>query len=445
MSEPQEETHDDALRAIESELAHRWPESHVNPSLAREAELMDLLGSPQRSAPVVHVAGTNGKTSTTRMIESLLRAAGLRTGMFTSPHLHSPLERISVDGDAVTADVFAQVYGEIAPFVALVDDSVGTMTWFEVITGLAFACFADAPVEAMVVECGLGGTWDSTNVVDPATCVITPIGMDHQAYLGNSLTEIATQKAGIITAAVPVVMSPQPDEAAEVVTARAAEVGAELIVAGRDFRLTGRSLAVGGQVIDVEGIAGNYEDVFVPLHGHHQAHNAATAIAATEAFLGGRGLDAELVREAFAGTFSPGRMEVLRHSPTVVADAAHNPHGVRSLVAGLDEVFEFPKIVAVVAILEDKSATEMLAELATVAEEVVVTRNSSPRSMSPDELADLAREIWDDHVISVEPNLGEALERAVAIADGEPPGMVGVVVTGSVATVADARALLGRV
>lgn len=444
MSEPQLDDHDHALRAIEDELARRWPESQINPSLAREAELMDLLGSPQSSAPVVHLAGTNGKTSTTRMIDSLLRAAGLRTGMFTSPHLHTPLERISVDGEPVTSESFVQIYNEIAPYIALVDDSVGTLTWFEVMTGVAFACFADAPVEAMVIECGLGGTWDSTNVVDPATCVITPIGMDHQAYLGDTLADIAAQKAGIITAAVPVVMAPQSDEAAEVVAARAQEVGAELIVAGRDFRLTGRALAVGGQVIDVEGLAGNYEDVFVPLHGHHQAHNAATAIAATEAFLGGRGLDAELVREAFAGTFSPGRMEVLRHSPTVVADAAHNPHGVRSLVAGLDEVFEFPKIVGVVAILEDKSALEMLAELATVVDEVVVTCNSSARSMSPDDLADLAREVWDDHMVSVEPNLGEALERAVAIADGEPPGMVGVVVTGSVATVADARALLGR-
>lgn len=444
MSESQEDPHQLALNTLEEQLAQRWPESQINPSLAREAELMDLLGSPQMSAPVVHVAGTNGKTSTTRMIEALLRTAGLRTGMFTSPHLHSPLERISVDGEPVSVEVFVQMYNEIAPYISLVDDSVGAMTWFEVITGLAFASFADAPVEAMVIECGLGGTWDSTNVVDPATCVITPIGLDHQSYLGESLTEIAGQKAGIITAAVPVVMAPQVEEAAEVVTARTREVGAELIIADRDFRLVGRSLAVGGQMIDVEGVAGIYEDVFVPLHGHHQAHNAATAIAATEAFLGGRGLDADLVREAFAGTHSPGRMEVLRHSPTVIADAAHNPHGVRSLIAGLEEVFEFPRIVAVVAILEDKAASEMLAELSTVADEVVVTRNSSPRSMSPDDLADLAREIWDDHVISVEPLLSEALERAVAIADGEPPGTVGVVVTGSVATVADARMLMGR-
>jgi dihydrofolate synthase / folylpolyglutamate synthase len=444
VSDAPDDPNDSALHAIEQHLALRWGESQVKPSLAREAELMDLLGSPQLSAPVVHIAGTNGKTSTTRMIESLLRAAGLRTGMFTSPHLHSLLERISVDGASIDDDTFVRVYQEIAPFIELVDDSVGTMTWFEVMTGVAFACFADAPVEAMVIECGLGGTWDSTNVVEPATCVITPIGMDHQDYLGDTLDQIAGEKAGIITAAVPVVMSAQHAEAAEVITTRAREVGAQLLIAERDFRTIGRSLAVGGQVIDVEGVAGLYEDVFIPLHGHHQADNAAAAIAATEVFLGGRGLDADLVREAFAGAHSPGRLEVLRHSPTVVADAAHNPQGMRSLVAGLDEVFQFPKIVAVVAIFEDKDISEMLSELSKVAEEIVVTRNSSPRSMPVDDLADLARGIWDDHMISVEPRMSDALERAVAIADGEPPGAVGVVVTGSVTTVADARLLLGR-
>ena len=432
------------LARIEAVLADRWPESRINPALTREQALMDLLGSPQLSAPVVHVAGTNGKTSTSRMIESLVRAAGLRTGLFTSPHLHTPQERICIDGEPVDVARFAASYDEIAPFVELVDQREGRLTWFEVLTGMAFACFADAPVEAMIVECGIGGTWDSTNVVDPATCVITPIGMDHSNYLGDTLAEIAEQKAGIITAAVPVITAAQDSEAMAVLADKAAEMGAPLLRAGVDFSIVGRDLAVGGQMLDIETSLGLYEEIFLPLHGRHQAENAAVALAAAEAFLGGRGLSAELVREGLSGVMSPGRLEVLRNSPTVVADAAHNPHGMASLTAAVTEVFGFPRIVAVVAIFADKDASAMLAELANVATDVIVTRNSSPRSLAPDELADLALEVWDDSQVRVAADLAEALEMAVTLADEEPPGAVGVVVTGSVITVADAKRLLGR-
>ena len=434
----------DDLARIEAVLADRWPESRINPALDRERALMDLLGSPQLSAPVVHVAGTNGKTSTTRMIEALLRAAGLRTGMFTSPHLQTPQERISIDGAPVDIERFARSYDEIAPFIELIDAREGQMTWFEVLTAMAFAAFADAPVEAMVIECGIGGTWDATNVVDPATCVITPIGMDHRDYLGDSLAEIAGQKAGIITAAVPVVTAVQEPEAMAVLAERAEAAGAPLLRAGTDFQVVGRELAVGGQLLDIDTPAGLYEEVFVPLHGRHQGDNAALALAATEAFLGGRGLSVELVREGLAGTASPGRLEVLRHSPTVLADAAHNPHGMASLTAAVNEAFAFPSVVAVVAIFADKDAAAMLAELATVADRVIVTRNSSPRSLAPEELADIALEVWDDAQVSVTADLADALDLAVAMADEKPPGAVGVVVTGSVITVADASRLMGR-
>ncbi|MDQ1246309.1 MAG: dihydrofolate synthase / folylpolyglutamate synthase, partial [Actinomycetota bacterium] len=370
-----------------AELEARWPENRIEPSLTRDRALMDLLGSPQTSAPVVHLAGTNGKTSTTRMIESLLRAAGLRTGMYTSPHLHSVCERISVDGSPISHQRFLDTYAEIAPFVDLIDASAGPLTWFQTITGLAFACFADAPVDVMVVECGLGGTWDSTNVVDPSTCAITPIGLDHQSYLGDTLAEVAGEKAGIITAPVPVVTAAQPDEAAEVIAARAAEQGAELLVAGRDFRLIGRDVAVGGQLLDIGGLAGEYHEVFLPLHGRHQGENATLAVASVEAFLGGRGLEPDLVREAFAGTSSPGRLEVLRTAPTVLGDAAHNPHGAIALAEALAESFGFGRVIGVVAVLEDKDVDAMLAALAPVLDRVVVTRNSSPRSLPADELA----------------------------------------------------------
>lgn len=444
MSEPEARTDAAELARIEAMLADRWPESRINPALAREQLLMDLLGSPQLSAPVVHIAGTNGKTSTSRMIESLVRAAGLRTGMFTSPHLHTPQERICIDGEPVDVERFAASYDEIAPFVHLVDEREGRLTWFEVLTGMAFACFADAPVEAMIVECGIGGTWDSTNVVDPATCVITPIGMDHSDYLGDTLAEIAEQKAGIITAAAPVITSVQEPEAMAVLADRAAEMGATLLRAGVDFSIVGRDLAVGGQMLDIETASGLYEEIFLPLHGRHQAENAAVAVAAAEAFLGGRGLSAELVQEGISGVISPGRLEVLRNSPTVVADAAHNPHGMASLTAAVEEVFSFPRIVAVVAIFADKDASAMLVELANVATDVIVTRNSSPRSLAPDELADLALEVWDDSAVQVASDLTDALELAVTMADEEPPGAVGILVTGSVITVADAKRLLGR-
>lgn len=444
MSEPEARTDAAELARIEAMLADRWPESRINPALTREQLLMDLLGSPQLSAPVVHIAGTNGKTSTSRMIESLVRAAGLRTGMFTSPHLHTPQERICIDGEPVDVERFAASYDEIAPFVHLVDEREGRLTWFEVLTGMAFACFADAPVEAMIVECGIGGTWDSTNVVDPATCVITPIGMDHSDYLGDTLTEIAEQKAGIITAPAPVITSVQEPEAMAVLADRAAEMGATLLRAGVDFSIVGRDLAVGGQMLDIETASGLYEEIFLPLHGRHQAENAAVAVAAAEAFLGGRGLSAELVQEGISGVISPGRLEVLRNSPTVVADAAHNPHGMASLTAAVEEVFSFPRIVAVVAIFADKDASAMLAELANVATDVIVTRNSSPRSLAPDELADLALEVWDDSAVQVASDLADALELAVTMADEEPPGAVGILVTGSVITVADAKRLLGR-
>lgn len=434
----------DDLARIEAMLADRWPESRINPALDRERALMDLLGSPQLSAPVVHVAGTNGKTSTTRMIEALLRSAGLRTGMFTSPHLHTPQERISIDGVPVDVEQFARSFDEIAPFVELIDAREGRMTWFEVLTAMAFAAFADAPVEAMVIECGIGGTWDATNVVDPATCVITPIGMDHREYLGGTLELIAEQKAGIITTAVPVIAAAQEPEAIAVVAERAEEIGAPLLRAGVDFQVVGRELAVGGQLLDIQTPAGLYEEVFLPLHGRHQGDNAALAVTAVEAFLGGRGLSVEIVREGLGGTASPGRLEVLRHSPTVVADAAHNPHGMASLTAALNEAFAFPIVVAVVAIFADKDAEAMLAELATVADRVIVTRNSSPRSLEPQELAEMALGVWDDSQVHTAPDLTEALDLAVAMADEELPGAVGVVVTGSVITVADATRLMSR-
>jgi dihydrofolate synthase/folylpolyglutamate synthase len=430
---------------ITADLQSRWPENLVEPSLTRDRALMDILGDPQASAPVVHLAGTNGKTSTTRMVDALLRATGLRTGMYTSPHLHSLTERISIDGTPISPEQFVEVYRQIEPFLAMVDGAHGDMTWFQVITGCAFACFADAPVDAMVIETGLGGRWDSTNVVDPAVCAITPIGMDHRQYLGDTLTDIAGEKAGIITAPVPVVVSRQAEEAMAVLAARCSEEGAELLVEGGDFDVIGRDVAVGGQMLDLVGVSGHhYSEVYVPLHGRHQGANAALALAAVESLLGGRALSDEVVREGFADVVSPGRLEVLRSAPTVLADAAHNPHGIAALGQALAESFAFDRVIAVVAVLADKDVDDMLAGLSDVCDHIVVTRNSSPRSLSADDLAAVAEGYWASEQIDVAGDVAEALEIAVARADEALPATAGVVVTGSVVTVADARALLSR-
>lgn len=440
-------TGDDVEMArVEAALLARWPESRIAPDLARERALVNLLGSPETSAPVIHLAGTNGKTSTARMIESIIRAHGLSTGLYLSPHLHTVRERICLNGHAVAPDVFLRIFDEVAPFAAMVDDSVGALTMFELLTGLGFAAFADAPVDVMVIECGMGGTWDATNVVVPSVSVITPVAMDHVAYLGDTLAEIAAEKAGIITAAVPVVMAEQSLAAEEVIRVVAAQQGAPVVAYGADFQVIGREVRDEGQLLDIAGLAATYEDIFLPLHGEHQAHNAALAIAAVESFLGDRPLPIAQVREGLAGATSPGRLEVLRTGPLVLADAAHNPHGVASLTAALAEADDIDHVIVVLAVLTDKDVAEMLSLLGDLAERVIVTRNSSPRSFDPAELGEIARKVLDPDQVDVRANLADALELAIEEVDLEMAAGVraAVVITGSVATVADARHLLGR-
>ncbi|HEX2363130.1 MAG TPA: Mur ligase family protein, partial [Jiangellaceae bacterium] len=318
----------DALRVVETALATRWPESRIEPSLERIADLVDLLGNPQRTYPVVHVAGTNGKTSTARMIDELIRELGLRTGRFTSPHLESVTERISLDGQPISAERFARAYDELTPYLDLVDRRHDVrLSFFEVLTAMAYAVFADAPVDAAVVEVGMGGSWDATNVADGKVAVVTPISIDHAEYLGDTVADIAVEKAGIIKPGAFVVLAAQLPPAADVLLNRARETGATIAREGVEFGVRSRTVAVGGQLLGLDGFAGPYQDVFLPLHGAHQAQNAAAAVAAVEGFLGaGRvSLDAEAVSAAFARVGSPGRLEVLKRAPTVLVDAAHNP------------------------------------------------------------------------------------------------------------------------
>ena len=437
------------LREVEREILGRAPEHDVEPSLDRIRAVMELLGDPQRTFPVIHLTGTNGKTSTTRMIETLCREHGLTTGRFTSPHLHSVRERIAVAGQPISAERLLAVYDEVLPYIEVIDarsaESGGSrMTFFEVFVALAYAAFADAPVDVAVVEVGMGGGWDATNIADGSVAVITPIAIDHTHFLGTTVEEIAHEKSGIIKAGAIAVSSIQGEDVATILLDRSEEVGARVVFEANDFGVIAREVAVGGQQLSFTGLAGEYPDVFLPLHGAHQASNAAAALAAVEAFLGGgeRRLDPDVVRDGFAKVTSPGRLEVVRRSPTVLVDAAHNPAGMTALVAALEDSFAFTRLVGVVGIFADKEPATMLEILEPLLEHVVVTRNSSPRSMSPRELGALATEIFGEDRVTVVQDLPDALEQAVTIAETDGLGG-GVLVTGSVITAADARMLLG--
>jgi dihydrofolate synthase/folylpolyglutamate synthase len=379
------------------------------------------------------------------MVDALLREFGLRCGRYTSPHLARVNERVVLDGEPLAEERFSAVFDELAPYVELVDSrSPSRMTFFEVLTGLAFAAFADAPVDVAVLEVGLGGRWDATNVVDAQTCVVLPIGLDHTALLGGTVAEIAAEKAGIIHEGATVVLSAQPPEAAEVLLRHCVEVGATVAREGLEFGVVDRRTAVGGQLVSIQGLEARYDEVFLPLHGAHQAANAAAALAALEVFLGhGRPLDGELLRAGFAAVTSPGRLEVVRSSPTVIVDAAHNPHGMVATVEALAEAFAFTHLVAVVACLADKDVRTMLEVLEPAVARIVVTENSSPRAMPVDVLRELAEEVFGEDRVRVEDRLDDALDTAVALVDAESEyGGVGVLVTGSVVTAGEARTLL---
>jgi len=445
-------------------IVSRNPEHSFKPTLQRVERVMEYLGEPQRSYRVVQVTGTNGKTSTARMIEALVREHGLRTGLFTSPHLNSITERIQIDGKPLSAQRFIEVYDDVAPYIAMVDaesDAAGGphLSFFEVLTVMAYAAFADAPVDIAVIEVGLGGTWDSTNVVEADVAVITPIAMDHERWLGSNLVDIAENKAGIIKPTSIAISAAQRAIVAEVLADRARDVGATLLVEGGeasgeaapagDLAVLDRQLAVGGQILDLRTAHATYSDVFLPLHGEHQAHNALLALAATEELLGAGGpLGADVVEAGFAAVTSPGRLELARSSPTILLDVAHNPHGAEALAAAIEEAFGFASLVGVIAVMADKDAEGILAALEPVLSDVVLTRNSSDRCADPGDLVPIADEIFGAERVSLVDDLAEAIQVATDLSDrGDVVGVgagTGVLITGSVVTVADARVLLRR-
>jgi dihydrofolate synthase/folylpolyglutamate synthase len=435
------------LGRVEKELLARWPESRIEWKLERMTALMDALGDPHLAYPVVHIAGTNGKTSTARMIDALLRAFDVRTGRYTSPHLESITERICIDGEPLTPERFVETYDELVPFFDLVDAVNETsLSFFEAVTGMAFAAFADTPVDVAVVEVGMGGRLDATNIVRAPVAVITPVDLDHQAHLGNTIAAIAAEKAGIIKADQTVVVAAQHPDAVNVLLAKASEVGATAIREGFDFGVIRRENAVGGQVLALRGLHAVYDEIYLPLYGGYQASNAACALAAVESLVANDGpLDADLVRSAFAVVQSPGRLEVVRTSPTILVDATHNPAGARATVAALAESFAFRRLVGVIGALADKDVHGMLEIFEPFLAHVVVTQNSSTRAMDADELGELAIEVFGADRVDVTTRLDEAIELAVERAEEDAEfGGAGVLVTGSVVTAGEARRLLWR-
>ncbi|MBW0116789.1 bifunctional folylpolyglutamate synthase/dihydrofolate synthase [Pseudonocardia abyssalis] len=436
--------------AVEAELDRRWPETVMEPSTERIAALVDVLGEPHRGYPVVHLTGTNGKTSTARMVDALLTEIGLRTGRYTSPHLQRATERINIDNRPVTPERYVSVYRDVEPFLDIVDAKYGKLSKFEVLTAMGFAAFADAPVEAGIVEVGLGGTWDATNVADATVAVITPIGLDHAEFLGTDVLGIAREKAGIIKPGSVAVLATQDKDVAAVLLERCVEVDAQVAREGAEFGVAEREIAVGGQRLALRGLSGMYDDIFLPLHGEHQASNAALALAAAEALIGAgpkQPLDPDAVRAAFAGVSSPGRLERVAAGqgvPTVLVDAAHNPHGARALAAALMSEFRFTRLVGVLGVMRDKDARGILAELEPVLHEVVVTANSSSRAMDADELGALATEVFGPERVSVEPVLRTAIEQAGELAEEGGESGVGVIVTGSVVTAGETRTVFGK-
>ena len=440
------------LREVYAALLDRAPENRIEPDLSRITRVMELMGDPQRSYRTIRIAGTNGKTTTARIVERILREAGLRTGRTTSPHLRSPAERIAIDGASIDEDGFLQAYRDVEPFAAIVDAESETaggvpLTYFEYLTAMSFQAFASAPVDVAVIETGLGGTWDATGAASPDVTVITPIGLDHQEYLGESIAEIAGEKAGILTAGATAVIAAQgEDEAADVLRERIIALGTEAAFEDEQIGVIARTPGVGGQMLTLQGIAGRYEEVFLSLLGEHQARNALLAVAAAEALLGGGDtvLDQEMLTAALATVTSPGRAEVVRQSPTVLLDAAHNPAGAEAVVGTVRENFRFTRTIGLVGILQEKDAEAILAVLEPLLDYVVITRTSSPRAIPADELADLARDVFDDEERVIErSSLPDAIQAAVDLSEEGGDQFGGVVVAGSVTLAAEVRELLG--
>ena len=433
------------LNEIAAALNKRWPENQIEPSLDRILALVDALGSPHLTYPTIHIAGTNGKTSTARMIDQLLANLGYRVGRYTSPHLESFTERISIKGEPISELEMIKTYEDIHLYLDLIDSrQPHPISYFEALTAMAFVAFAEHPVDIAVIEAGMGGQWDATNVISSQVSVMTPIGLDHMEYLGNTVEAIAQTKAGIFKPESNVVLAAQSAQVAKVLLAQVAKVSAQPFRQGVEFSLKNRALAVGGQLLSIQGVHGYYDEIFLPLYGDHQGNNASVALAAVEVFAGVK-LDTELVQDAFSKVSSPGRCEIVYKDPTVIIDAAHNPHGVSAIANTLNTEFDFELVVGVVAVLADKDVAGILKNLATTLDYLVITENGSNRAMNKDELAKIASQYFKAEQVEIIGDMNSAITYAiekVALFNQVNDGVAAVVITGSVATAGMARSII---
>jgi len=428
--------------------------TRMAPSLERITRLAELLDHPERAAPAVHLTGTNGKTTTARMVAALLAAFGVGAGVYTSPHLQDVRERVALPTRPISTQEFAETWAYLEPFLAEVDRvSDQPVTFYEALTILAFTWFAEVPVDAQVVEVGMGGTWDATNLVHGDVAVINRVALDHPE-LGDTPAAVAAEKAGIIKRGATVVSQAQDDDVLAVIGERAARQDARLLLEGRDFGVERRRQAVGGQVLDLRTPTGTIPDILVPLHGRHQAENAAAALVAVQAFLGAhqgswgpgtdapaserrqRALDPDRVRAGFAAVSSPGRLEVVSRNPLVLLDGAHNPAGARALAAALLEEFVVDRRILVVACLADKDVRGILEGLAPATGRLIVTTNRSPRAAPAERLRKEAE------ALGLHAEVAPDVPSAVRLAIDSAAATDAVVVTGSLYTAGEARTLL---
>ena len=442
---------DARVQEIYRSIVARAPEHDIDPTLDRVKLALDILGDPQNSYPSIHITGTNGKTSTSRMIDSLLTAFGMKTGRFTSPHLLDVRERISLEGHPITREGFVRAWEDVAPYIGMVDERSQEeggprLSFFEVFTIMAYAAFADYPVDAAVVEVGMGGRWDATNVIDASVAVITPIALDHTKWLGSTIEEIAREKAGIIKPGQVVVIMQQEEAVLDILLEQARSVDAIARVEGRDFEVVDRQMGVGGQMVTIRTPSAIYEDVFVPLFGQYQAHNAAAALVAVEAFMGGRGLDGRIVEQGLMNASSPGRMQVVRHSPTIIVDAAHNPAGAATLREAVESSFAFARIAGVYSAMGDKDVEGVLSEVEPFVDHLVVTQMPGERAADLARLEEIAGEVFGPDRVDVRESLADAVDRAAEIAEAgaQPADRSGVLVFGSVMLAGEMLKLAGR-
>jgi dihydrofolate synthase/folylpolyglutamate synthase len=424
---------DQALARLDA----RQPEHMPGPSLERIAALVDYLDQPQLTYPTIHVTGTNGKTTTARVAAAITCGQGIETGLFTSPHLLSITERFDVCGQPIEEQDFADAWAYLEPYLQLVDGAGhGEVTYFEAVTALAYVWFADRPVGAAVFEVGMGGSWDATNLVAGDVAVVCPVGMDHVAELGPTLADIAGEKAGILKPGKVGVIREQADEVEAVLRSRADEVGSALLWEGREWDIDDRVPAVGGQVLAVRAPLATYDELFLPLHGEHAAHNAAAGVVAVESLLG-HPLDVVALRGSLRAVSTPGRLEVVGRQPLVVLDGAHNPEGAEALAVAMREVFTWGRLHLVLSVSANKDLAGILEPLVPLADVAYAARNASVRSAEALPIAEAFSA--QGKPVELFGSVGQALDAALAAA--LPDDLV--LVTGSLFTVGDAKRALG--